>query len=176
MFIGGHLGLSLGALVGWRRFAGRPLHFRLIPLAFFALLPDLVDKPVGLIWTELGTKRLAAHSLLFSLLFVLAARRLLPRLRLYAWLVPLHLFLDTMWNQPHTLLFPLLGLRFDSDIMFPDFASWLDMAVWRLLHTPETLAAEAAGLLVMALYLWGRPERGRLFGDAKAFRSKAPPG
>jgi len=174
MFIGGHVGLSVGMLVGWRRFTGASAHFRLIPLAVFALLPDLLDKPLGLIYMDLGTRRLAAHSLLFSAHIVLSVRRFLPRFALYAWFTPLHLFLDSMWNYPHTLLFPFLGLRFDPDLIFPSFASWLDMVFWRVLHSPETLVPEIAGTLVLALHFWRRAERGH--PPAGHAPPEAPPG
>jgi len=160
MFIGGHVGFGLGALVGARRLLrrttslGRPA-LNLGWVAFFALLPDIIDKPVGLIWWELGSRRLFAHSLLFAVLVLACVRLLWPRLILYAWLVPVHLALDSMWQSRYTLLFPFRGWRFDPDPMPPDgLTSYIQLIVWKLTHQPEMMVSELAGLTIIGLYLW----------------------
>jgi len=88
-------------------------------LALGAILPDVLDTPIGLIWFQsLGAVRLAAHSLLFAGIImtwiVLATRRGRPRKK---WMpvaigVLIHLFLDAMWAGPETLWWPILGLEF----------------------------------------------------------------
>ena len=90
-------------------------------LALGAILPDVLDTPIGLTWfSSLGAVRLAAHSLLFAGIvmtwIVLATRRGRPRKK---WMpvaigVLIHLFLDAMWASPETLWWPLLGFEFTA--------------------------------------------------------------
>jgi hypothetical protein len=157
MFIAGHVGLGLGILATARRALGLRGRLSLAWVAFFALLPDIIDKPVGLIWWELGSRRLLAHSLLFCLLAMLCCRLLWPRLSAYSWLLPTHLLLDRMWLSRYTLLFPLLGLRFDPDPLPPDgIASLIKFMLWKVIHYPGMLVGEVSGLAVLGLYLiWG---------------------
>lgn len=160
MFIGGHVGLGLAALLTSRRLAGGLGAVSLGWVALFALLPDIIDKPVGLIFWELGSRRLLAHSLLFSLATLAAVYLLWPRLAAYAWLTPVHLVLDQMWSWPHTLLFPFLGLRFDPDPLPPDgLASYAQLLLWKLTHQPDMVLGETCGLAVLAVYLWQRRRR-----------------
>ena len=84
-----------------------------------AVLPDLVDTPVGLVWFgTFGSLRLFAHTLVLAALLMVAVvvrtRRGRPRKR---WMplavgVLTHLVLDAMWSDPETLLWPFLGLDF----------------------------------------------------------------
>ncbi len=88
-------------------------------LVLGALLPDLIDTPIGLVWfSTLQSVRLAVHSLLAAglvmTIVLLATRRGRPRKR---WMplaigLLLHLVLDAMWNDPETLWWPFLGLDF----------------------------------------------------------------
>lgn len=99
-----HLGLALAAA----RFVKRS------DLAFVALgslLPDIIDKPLGAI--AFGTPamgRTFAHTLLFLLvLLAFAAYTRDIRLVSLSGGVLSHLILDSMWNSPVILLWPLLG-------------------------------------------------------------------
>jgi hypothetical protein len=160
MFIAGHVGLGLGIFAAARRALGLRDAISLGWLALFALLPDIIDKPVGLIWWELGSRRLAAHSLLFAALTLVCVRLLWPHLSAYAWLVPVHLLLDQMWSSLHTFLFPFLGLRFDPDPLPPSLSGYIQLILWRLTHQPDMILGEFFGLAVLGLYL--RAQRRRL--------------
>jgi membrane-bound metal-dependent hydrolase YbcI (DUF457 family) len=101
------------------RYAFRDERMDLRVLLVGALLPDLIDTPVGLAaFAELGTVRLAGHSLLFAALVMaivlVRTRRGRPRKRWMPLAVGLvvHLFLDAMWADPETLWWPFLGLEF----------------------------------------------------------------
>ncbi len=169
MFVAGHVGLGLGIWDLARRTIGSRGPVRLGWLAFFALLPDLIDKPVGLIWWELGSHRLFAHSLLFALFTLACCRLLWPRLAPYAWLVPIHLLLDAMWRSRHTLWFPLHGLRFDPDLMPPlSLTSYIQLVLWKLAHQPWEVAGELLGAAVLLAYylLVIRPESRRPAAEA----------
>jgi hypothetical protein len=157
MFIAGHVGLGLGLLAALRRARGSTWAISLGWVSLFALLPDIIDKPLGLLWWELGSRRLIAHSLLFSLLTLVCVRLLWPRLASYAWLTPVHLLLDGMWWSPHTLLFPFLGLRFDPDPLPPEsLLKYARLLLWKLTHQPDMALGEIFGTAVLAIYLWGR--------------------
>jgi membrane-bound metal-dependent hydrolase YbcI (DUF457 family) len=111
MFLFGHAGLTMGAA----RAADRDADLRFA--AFFALLPDLLDKPVYLLAPAAyhGNTRGFGHSAAGALV-ALALLYALPPLRrrkpLLLWCCLLgHLALDLMWtsNHPAVLLWPLLG-------------------------------------------------------------------
>jgi membrane-bound metal-dependent hydrolase YbcI (DUF457 family) len=104
MLLFAHLGLTLAA--------GR--FMRWVDLAFLALgsmLPDIIDKPLGLL--AFGTPaagRTIGHTLLF--LLVLAALAVYSkdiRLASVSLGVLAHLTLDFMWQSPVILFWPLLG-------------------------------------------------------------------
>lgn len=112
MFVLGHLGITAGLawLLTWK-WPAVQVDYRLVLAA--ALLPDLIDKPLGAL---LGLQsRLWAHTLLF-----LAALALLSRLRplhAVAWVafgVAVHLGLDLIWFEPGVVVWPLYGWSFPA--------------------------------------------------------------
>lgn len=109
MLFFGHTGITAGIfyLASKIRRAGR-IDYRLVLIG--ALLPDIIDKPLGLVILNYGNGRIIAHTLLFALLLT-AVALYKKDMRLYAlsggtWL---HLLFDSMWLFPVTLLWPLLG-------------------------------------------------------------------
>jgi membrane-bound metal-dependent hydrolase YbcI (DUF457 family) len=113
-----------------------------------AILPDLIDTPIGLAaYSAVGSVRLVGHSLLFAAaamgLVMAATRRGRPRKR---WMplaigVLVHLFLDAMWADPETLWWPVFGWDFSTS-GFNDAAAYLRAVV----SSPVMWVAEAAGL------------------------------
>ena len=104
MLLFAHLGLTLAA--------GRFMKWvDLVFLALGSMLPDIIDKPLGLL--AFGTAeqgRTFGHTLLF--LMVLAALAVyLKNVRIASLSVGVlaHLVLDSMWKSPAILLWPLLG-------------------------------------------------------------------
>ena len=140
----------VGATIALTRYAFRDELMDLRFLALGAILPDLIDSLIGLVfWPELQTVRLAAHSLTFAtlLLAVVMAttRRGRPRKR---WMplaigVLLHLVLDGMWRLPSTLWWPFLGWTFDAT----SFATVGDYLTWLLTDVRTWL--EAVGLVYL---------------------------
>ncbi len=132
-------------------------------LALGALLPDLVDKPLGtILFPDLfnGNGRVVGHTLLFSLLVMtivlLATRRGRVRRRWMAVAVGalIHLFLDGMWTEQETLLWPAFGWAFPPGP--PDYWSGL---LGRIVSDPWLAVREVAGLGYLAL-LWRRARLG----------------
>ena len=99
-----HLGLTLasGRLMRW------------VDLAFLALgsmLPDIIDKPLGiLVFGTAEQGRTFGHTLLFLMVLAILAIYL-KNIRLASVSVGVlaHLVLDSMWKSPAILLWPLLG-------------------------------------------------------------------
>lgn len=87
-----------------------------LPCTFGAILPDLIDKPLGhLMYAEsIGYGRIYGHCLFFFLL-VLFIGLLLWRIRNSPFFLAMavgilsHQVLDLMWHEPVNWFFPLLG-------------------------------------------------------------------
>ncbi len=157
----------LGGTTAITRYAFRDDHMDLRFLAFGALVPDLIDTPVGLaFYQSLQSVRLTAHSLLAAgvvmTVVVLRTRRGRPRKRWMALAIGmlLHLFLDGMWQDPETLWWPFLGTEFSTAAATTAGGYMADV-----LTDPRTWALEAVGLIYLVVL--GR--RARL-GDAAARR------
>jgi hypothetical protein len=135
LFVFGHVGLSIGAFSAYSWAEGKwpdnSLHqvdFRAVIVG--AMLPDLIDKPLGL-WIAPDlvdhSLRSIAHGLLFGLLIlvvgglVLVTRRS-PRAMLLAIASSGHLALDRMWSNPTILLWPLMGWEFAAE--YPSIGEW----------------------------------------------------
>jgi len=107
------LGLLLGDLMGDRRWV--------IPCAIGSVLPDLVDKPLWLIFQSIGTGRIYGHTLLAALalgilgLLVLKFRKSPLIAGITAGIIS-HQILDSMWLEPINWFYPALGAfhRYDS--------------------------------------------------------------
>ncbi|WP_292520642.1 metal-dependent hydrolase [Methanoculleus sp.] len=108
LFVGLILGLVIAERLGDRRFIGFS--------ALGAVLPDLLDKPVGhiLLADSLNYGRIFGHGLLFLALLLIAGIALKRQRGSFALIVVTagalsHQILDAMWTVPVTWYFPLLG-------------------------------------------------------------------
>lgn len=152
MFLACHLfvGVLIGILLA-DRFRDR----RLLPIAAAgALLPDLIDKPLGhlLLADSIDDGRIYMHGL-FIVFFLLLAGILLWRERRSFVLLALalgilsHQILDAMWEVPVSWFYPLFGPYQAGD--FPDFFAF---ALWSELASLSewVFAIVSAVLLVLA--------------------------
>lgn len=157
----------VGASIAIARYTFRDDRMDLRMLALGALLPDLIDTPIGLVFfDQLQSVRLVTHGLVVASIVmvgvVLRTRRGRPRKH---WMplaigVLLHLLLDAMWLDPETLWWPFLGQDFSA--AGPTTAAGYISEVltdWRM------WAGEAAGLIYLS-YLW----RAARLGQAGARR------
>ena len=150
-------------------------------IAFGALLPDILDKPLGLILAgDLvgNSTRNVGHTLIFAIALIAAAWMAASALR-RAWPLALalasagHLALDEMWRRAETLFWPLAGWRFPQreDVSVGDWtASTLSGAPSRILD-PLELTGLAVILYLVAKALWTRRVKtylltGRMSGGA----------
>jgi len=123
MLLFGHLGITLGAFIGLRIIIPRlrsAIDLRYITLG--ALLPDLIDKPIGkvIFASTLSNGRMVGHTLLFSCLLVLAGIYLYQKrrdTRVFSLAAGsfFHIVEDQVWGRPQAFLWPLLGWSFPED-------------------------------------------------------------
>jgi len=152
MYLLAHTGITLGAAYAVDKSVRSPLlkvDYRFILLG--ALLPDLIDKPLGRVIfpMELANGRIFAHTLLFLLLVTLVGIAVY-RIKGQQWGlclafgVLMHFLLDSMWLSPATLFWPLLSLQFPkSPAEFQVvFFSWLR----NMLTSAQSYLAELAGI------------------------------
>ena len=125
MLLFGHLGITLGIFFGLGIFIPR-LRTIIDPryLAIGALLPDLIDKPLGrvIFASTFENGRIIGHTLFFAFLVFLIGlylynKRKDGKILALASGSFLHLFEDQMWAQPTTFFWPLFGLSFPKDSM-----------------------------------------------------------
>ena len=123
-------------------------------LVIGAILPDLIDKPLGHLILPENNGRIIAHSLIFSILvFIIALkyRRLMP----LSLGVSLHQLLDGMFLETRSALWPFLGGFEATDY---ELIEWI-----HALTEPYVIFEEMLGLSIILLvaYRFGlfRPER-----------------
>lgn len=123
MLLFGHIGVTLGIffvlgiLIPRLRTIIDPKY-----LAIGALLPDLIDKPVGMIIfaSTFANGRIICHTLVFVLslfligLYTHEKKKDIKVLSLASGSF-FHLMEDYMWTNPRTLFWPLFGLKFPKD-------------------------------------------------------------
>ncbi|MEI6105271.1 MAG: metal-dependent hydrolase [Methanothrix sp.] len=148
MLLFAHVGLALASA---RFFSNVSLAF----LALGSMLPDIIDKPLGIIaFGSPSMGRIFAHTLLF--LVILSALCVYSqdiRFISLTWGVLIHLSLDFMWNSPETLLWPLLG-PFPS-VPLLNTMSYLEMLLSGL-KNPGILIPEIAGLAYLVFFAYAR--------------------
>ena len=143
--------LALGAVAAdlvrrWR--PGARLDARWVLLG--AILPDLVDKPLGFALGLSG--RIWAHTALVALAVTFVGAAFSRRgsgavlaLALGMWT---HLLLDRMWMLPMTFLYPAYGFA------FPPEAISLGDYLHTLLADPVVWAGEIVGAIVLIAIAW----------------------
>lgn len=122
-----------------------------------SLLPDIIDKPIGqLLFKEsLSNGRIFSHTLLFLILITFWGF-FFYRHYGKTWFLFLsfgafmHLILDQMWRTPGTLLWPILGLKFERI----DLTGWIEGMWHGLLTDPAIYIPELIGLFVLIWFLW----------------------
>lgn len=107
-----------------------------------ALLPDLIDKPLGHILLPGNNGRIIAHTLLFSALLLLIGLAWKSALPLSLG-VSMHQLLDSMYLSPESSLWPVLGPFPSTDF---HISSWLDS-----LTDPFIIITELVGLAILVV-------------------------
>jgi len=144
-----------GATIAIARYTFRDDRMDLRMLLLGALLPDLVDTPIGLLFYDrFGGVRLFTHGLILAaavmVAVVLSTRRGRPRKLWMPLAIGLlfHILLDAMWFDAETLWWPLLGWSFT-----PAGPEGVSAYLTEILTDWRTWFAEVAGLVYL-IYLW----------------------
>jgi inner membrane protein len=155
---------SSDGIVSWFTSLANRIDIRLLLVG--SLLPDIIDKPVGvfLFRDTFSNGRIFCHTLLFLILITLGGLYLY-RSRNKTWLLVLsfgtftHLILDRMWLTPRTLLWPLYGFSFERI----DLSHWLQDMLYVLLNYPALGIVELVGAVAVIWFLWLLVRRGNLY-------------
>ena len=142
--------MGLAALITYVSLGRRRIDYRYVLAG--AVLPDVVDGTLGLMFFDGSAGRWVAHSLLAVIVVfavIVIAFRHKRRVAVFGlgvgWL--LHLVGDGMWQAPRTFLWPAFGTRFalrpEEPYSWELFSDPLDH-VW-------TWTGEAVGILIL---LW----------------------
>ena len=139
-----HLGMTCAIV--FFALGARRIDYRVVLLG--AIVPDLIDKPLGRIFFPeyFQTGRLFGHTLLMATFLLLGIQLTLRGATARRWFILpicmlIHQVLDGMWNDPITWFWPLFGTEFPPD---PAPGHWLG-----LLTSPWQLAGEVVGLAVL---------------------------
>jgi membrane-bound metal-dependent hydrolase YbcI (DUF457 family) len=118
-----------------------------------AILPDIIDKPLGLF--HIGSGRSISHTLLFLLIFALSGLILYfvkkwKRMLVLAGGICAHLLLDSMWLNTHVLFWPFYGSQFSTG----NPADWISHWGTELTGDPIVLIFESTGFLIAAYFVY----------------------
>lgn len=139
----------------WLASLGDLIDIRLLLVG--ALLPDIIDKPLGYFFFRetFSNGRIFGHTLLFLILITLAGLYLY-RSRAQPWLLVLtfgtltHLILDLMWQAPKTIFWPLLGFAFEKQ----DITDFIPNTLNALFTDPEVYVPELVGAAMLIWFSW----------------------
>ena len=139
-----------------------------------ALLPDIIDKPLGLVFFPqiFHNSRIIGHTLFFLLLLIVATLLFYRKNRQTVFLmlsfgVGMHLVLDFMWKEPHTLLWPAYGFMF----YYRNLEGWLAGIFHNLVTEPVVYIGEILGAIILLWFalmlvrtknIWGFIKHGSL--------------
>ena len=162
MFVFGHIGITLGiAFVLFQLVlpkAGIKLKISYLFIALGAILPDLMDKPIGwiLLNESVANGRIFGHTLLFVLVLVMIGlffKKHQTGIFCVAFGVFMHLLEDQMWEKPATLLYPLFGLSFPKGSIGDWHCYFLDMVI--RIYTPAlsySFVTEVIGITILICF------------------------
>jgi inner membrane protein len=132
----------------------------IIPVCMaYSIVPDILDKYLGLTYTEFGSGRTVAHSLLYIgilTLFVILLLAIVHRRTILVIAVSLslliHQLLDEIWKLPTTWFYPLLG-KFSTDVEgLGTPGHWFWVMFWREVTSPVEWIAGIC--IIIVLILW----------------------
>ena len=127
-------------------------------LVIGSILPDIIDKPVGLILFRdtFQNGRIFSHTILFLLIITVIGFFLYRRYGITGGIALslgtlMHLILDQMWLFSNNLLWPLFGWSFEKTIT----ENWFNDIFDALLHDPSIYIPEIIGVVII-IYLLSR--------------------
>ncbi len=144
-----------GNIVSWVKALGRHVDIRLLLVA--SLLPDIIDKPLGMfIFREtFSSGRIFCHTLLFLILLTIAGVWLY-RSRGKLWMLVIsfgvltHIIFDRMWCHYETVLWPGFGFAFKR----MELTDWEMQRLEDLFSLPSIYVPEIVGILILLWFTW----------------------
>ncbi|MFX1536198.1 MAG: metal-dependent hydrolase [Promethearchaeota archaeon] len=118
-----------------------------------SMLPDIIDKPLGIMF--LGNGRAFCHTLFFTMLILTAGIYFfLVRKKSALFCVALgcvaHVLLDSMWLNQVTFLWPLFGWSFPHNDI--SIGPWLERTFHNLLTQPSYYIPEVIGFTMLIFF------------------------
>ncbi len=136
----GHLGIPLLVPILGRRI---DVDVRLLMLG--ALLPDIIDKPLGHMIMSEDNGRIIAHTMIFATLILIAGIIWRPGLSISLG-VSFHHILDGIFLDRETALWPLFGPFESYDFRV---SQWFDA-----LLEPYVIGEELIGLMILIFFIY----------------------
>lgn len=128
----------------------------------YSIIPDILDKYLGLTYEPLNSGRTVAHSLLFIGIisfFLIAIVIYTHRHAILLVAAPLalllHQLLDEIWKLPTTWFYPLLG-PFAKDIGIGTPGPWFWGMVVREINDPIEWMSGIAIVLILGFMVYGQ--------------------
>lgn len=145
---------SSSGISSWLTFLGNHIDIRFLLIG--SLLPDIIDKPVGMLLLRgsLGSGRIFCHTLLFLLLITLTGIYFY-RSHSRTWFLVLsfstftHLICDQMWLETQILLWPLYGWTWEK----VDPAYWAQHIIYNLHADPAVYVPELVGAAILIWFV-----------------------
>ena len=143
----------LGYKTSWLVSLGSRIDIRLLLIG--SLLPDIIDKPIGLFFFQdtIGNGRIIGHTLLFLILITLVGLYLYQsrgKTSLFALSFGTftHLIFDQMWRAPRTLFWPLDEFTSDRTVT----TDWIPDMLHTLLTEPQVYIPEVVGTAIIVWF------------------------
>ncbi|MFC2051628.1 metal-dependent hydrolase [Chloroflexota bacterium] len=137
----------------WFVSLGNYIDIRLLVIA--SLLPDIIDKPVGIYFLKevISNVRIICHTLIFLILitavgFYLYKRHSQTSLLGVSFGVFTHLVFDQMWLAPRTLFWPIYGITSDKS----GTTDWIINMLHALMTNPQVYIPELVGIALLAWF------------------------
>jgi inner membrane protein len=157
MLFFGHVGIAAGVVYAGGELSKKGTFLNKLDLRAVivgSVLPDIIDKPVGLIFFKnvFSNGRIFSHTLLFLALISFIGF-LLYKTRKESWILALaigtsfHLVLDQMWLLPSTLLWPGYGWQFPTE----ESTGWVASVIHYMFTKPVAYVPELIGLGILIL-------------------------
>jgi inner membrane protein len=164
MLFFGHTSITLTVFYALDRFVinrGRRMasliDYRLVLIG--SVLPDLIDKPLGVLFPQaLGAGRDFAHTLLFLALVtglgvLLWRKKKQPGGLVLAGGCLAHLILDSMWQHPEVLLWPFYRTAHSLEFPAGNPDVWLYFWINAILTKPVVYISELFGILLLGWFV-----------------------
>jgi len=141
--------------LSWITFLASNIDIRVLLIG--SLLPDIIDKPIGLFFFQdtISNGKIICHTLIFLILITLAGLYLYNnksrgRVSLLAvsFGVFTHLIFDQMWRAPRTLFWPIYGFTFDRMV----HTDWIPNILHALMTDPQVYVPELVGTAILVWF------------------------